>query len=77
MIKARGTAPDGGRMLVLGLSYENLGRLRAGQPIQFDAKPYGYDGEIVIFAGKTEAAMADRLMRENPGLRPTPDPEPT
>lgn len=76
MIKARGTAPDGRPVLVLGLSHDNLDRLRAGQPITFDAKPYGYDGEILIFAGKTEKAMADALIAGNPGLEPQADPDP-
>ncbi len=67
MIKAAGE--KGGRpALVLGLSHANLDRLRAGSPISFDAKPYGFDGTIMIFAGTDEAAMAEVLMEANPGI---------
>ena len=69
MIKARGTGPDGRTVLILGLSHGNLDRLRANDPIQFDGAPYGFDGNIVIFAGKDEFAMGAMIQGKNPGIR--------
>lgn len=68
MIKARGTGQDGRDALVLGLSFKNLDRLRAGDPIEFDGAPYGYPGSVLIFAGRDEAVMASMIERENPGV---------
>lgn len=69
MIKARGEV--GGRpMLLLGLSGENVTRLMAGEPILFDGTPYGFDGNIVICGGRTEADIVAELAKH--GL-PTPD----
>jgi hypothetical protein len=50
------------------LSFSNLRRLQADRPITFDGAPFGYPGNIVIFAGPTEASMADKIERENPGV---------
>lgn len=69
MIKARGTGPDGRTVLILGLSHGNLDRLRAGEPIQFDGAPYGYEGNIVIFSGKDELTMGSMIQGRNPGVR--------
>lgn len=67
MIKATGTYTDGTPILMLGLSYRNLKRLQ-GEPIVFDATPYGYPGRIMIFAGPTEASMARMIELQNPGV---------
>ena len=77
MIKASGTATDGRRWLFLGLSFDNLDRLRAGQPVRFPGETYGFSGEILIFAGETEATMTAALQEGNPGLQPQADPYPT
>ena len=51
MIKARSTKGD----LILGLSEENVKRLKDGQPIKFNMKEIlGIDAECVIMYGETE-----------------------
>lgn len=66
MIKATGSDKDGKPVLLLGLTYQNLKRLQADEPITFDGSPYGYQGKIMIFAGPTEASMARMIQRDNP-----------
>jgi hypothetical protein len=68
MIKATLRDESGAPVLVLGLSYRNLKRLQADEPIMFDGAPYGYPGNIFIFAGPTEASMARIIERFNPGV---------
>ena len=60
MLKAKGEI-DGRPIFLIGLSFANLDRLRADQPIKFDGRDFGFDGDILIFAGATEAAMAESL----------------
>jgi hypothetical protein len=62
MIKARKN-----KLLILGLSEENMKRLKDGQPIKFPMDhlqipnmPEGY--EIIIFSGKTEESMQLMMM---------------
>lgn len=51
------TATSEGKILIgLGLSHENLKRLKAGKPIKTTA-PDRDDIEIFIFAGDTEASL--------------------
>lgn len=62
MIKACGEV--GGRtMMLLGLSGENMTRLMAGEPILFDATPFGFDGNVVIVGGRTEQDITDELRK--------------
>jgi hypothetical protein len=63
-IKFTGTGPGGRTVVGLGLSFTNLNRLKADQPIRVDLRELGLPGpphEVVIFAGETEAVMTDRL----------------
>lgn len=60
MIKAIATTDDG-PLVLFGLSHANLDRLKAGQPIRVDMTELGGQGEILIFAGATEATMAAEL----------------
>lgn len=69
MIKATGRDENGTGVLLLGLSYKNLKRLQADEPITFDATPYGYAGKIMIFAGPTEESMVRMIERGNPDLK--------
>ncbi|HZN77976.1 MAG TPA: hypothetical protein VFC00_40715 [Micromonosporaceae bacterium] len=62
VIKARGIV-GGRRLLLLGLSGENVTRLMAGEPIRFDGAPYGFDGQVVIVGGRTEEAIVAELER--------------
>ena len=60
MIKARIRAHSGQpQLLLLGLSEMNIQRLKEGQPIYFDAKAFGYDGNICIVYGKTEQDIVE------------------
>lgn len=68
MIKAVGSDEDGKPVLLLGLSYKNLKRLQADEPISFDGSTYGYPGRIMIFAGPTEESMARMIRNTNPGV---------
>jgi len=51
------------RTVLLGLSYENLDRLKKGMPIRFDSGEIGLTPgtEFLIFAGRTEQSMAADL----------------
>jgi len=51
-----------GTLIGIGLSFKNLNRLKKGQPIYIDLTKLGEkDGELLIFAGKTENSMAKQL----------------
>lgn len=56
----------GGQLLVLGLSYENLKRLKEGQPIFLSRKTHGLtippNINIVILAGETEDTMKEMMV---------------
>jgi len=46
-------------LVVLGLSYANLARLKKGEPISLDGGEVGLPGvDVLIFAGETEQTMA-------------------
>ncbi len=61
MIIARAKRQNGGEILMLGLSKQNLNRIEEGMPLHVRREVHG-DGipegwEIVIFTGKTEQEM--------------------
>lgn len=64
MIKFTATLPDGRRLVGLGLSRANCERLLADQPIVVDTQiqlGLPWRGEILLFAGESEAALVRRL----------------
>jgi glutamine amidotransferase PdxT len=62
MIKAKK-----GKMMILGLSDENLKRLKRDQPIKFNMKDLGFDDvDVFIFNGKDEQVM--QKMMSDAGL---------
>ena len=61
MFKARGQTNDGRPVIVIGLSYGNLDRLRGGEPIEFNLSEIGLTGGCIILAGKTEDAILKEL----------------
>lgn len=74
MIKAMATGADGRSVLILGLSFENLNRLRANpgdDHIRIDGKEIGLPIDVVIFAGETEAHCAEALGGIGPGTKIT------
>jgi hypothetical protein len=58
---AQGTRPDGSsvRLVIFGLSYKNLDKLREGRPIKFSGSTCRLDDDIefLIFAGESEQEM--------------------
>jgi hypothetical protein len=63
MVKAKATLADGRTLLVLGISEANVERLKAGDPIYFDAAqlriaPGEPLGHVTVFYGKDEAELA-------------------
>jgi len=64
MIKATIDAPNGRKLLILGLSFANLDRFRA-EPrdtmIKIDGKVLGLNFDIMIFSGETEALCTEVL----------------
>jgi hypothetical protein len=65
MLIAQGLLGEGGTLLVLGLSRENMDRLESGQPIDLSRDTHGLAVpaglKIMIFAGETEASMHKML----------------
>ena len=66
MIKFLATDPTNGRkILAMGLSHGNIGRLMEGKPIHFNIEQMGLSAlrvnEVVIFAGDTEESMKQEL----------------
>ena len=64
MIKATIDAPNGRKLLILGLSFANLDRFRR-EPrdtmIKVDGKELGLDIDVIIFSGETEAHCTEAL----------------
>jgi hypothetical protein len=62
----RGTAKDGTpvELMVIGLSHENLERLKEGKPIMCRATDFGCtaDIQIIIFSGATEQEMTREFL---------------
>lgn len=51
-----------GPLVVLGLSHENLDRLKAGDPIHLDLSAFGINTSMFIYSGETEESMATDLV---------------
>ena len=63
MLKMRGRDRSGHPVIILGLSDQNLHRLRRGEPISFSLTELGFKGgSVVIFSGATEADMAREFL---------------
>lgn len=61
MIKAVGKSGDQ-TMLLLGLSGENMTRLMADEPIQFNLAEVGLPSMVVVIVGgRTEGAITEKL----------------
>jgi hypothetical protein len=61
-----------GNLIFLGLSEENIRRLKLGDPIKFNMKQLGLpvDYDILIFYGETEDKMA-QMISDGVGPRTT------
>lgn len=63
MLKFSATTATGSKLVGLGLTDENIERLRAGKPIHVDLREMNlpYDIQILVFAGKDESALRAAL----------------
>lgn len=63
MLKGVGTMASGERVIVLGISEENVRRLRLRQPIRVDLEDLGLPGQgiIVLMWGDTERSILIEL----------------
>lgn len=52
---------DDGPVFGLGISEENVRRLKAGQPIRVSLDEMGGDGVAMIFYGETERDLVDMI----------------
>lgn len=80
MLRVVARGKDGQQIVVLGLSFANLDRLRAGPDGKTFIKVVGQDigvpVDILIFCGETEAHMAEMMQDMiGPNTRVTIDPK--
>jgi hypothetical protein len=61
MICASAVSGDGRPLVLLGLTPENLRRLRGGEPILVDLRELGVDARVSITFGQTERALVASL----------------
>lgn len=63
MIRANAVGRDGKQVLILGLTGENLDRLRAGQPVHVEAGSVHPDVQVgvILLAGETEHQMMNDM----------------
>ena len=63
MIKFAARTANGDRLVGIGLSHENIGRMIEGRPVHFDLKEMGIDAgiQILVFTGESEEAMQKQL----------------
>ena len=63
MLKMRGRDSSGHPIIIIGLSRQNLDRLRWGEPISFSLKELAFDGgAVLIFSGATEDDMTHEFL---------------
>ena len=75
MVKAGANTSDGGRVMVLGITKENVRRLQEGQPIRVRGEEVGVPNvTIVIMYGEDNKAIGKQL--EEAGIEIAPGPEP-
>lgn len=50
-------------LMILGLSHENLKRLKGGEPIKFNMSELGLGNiDVFIFSGETESSMGEMMI---------------
>lgn len=62
MLKIRMSRRDGSPIILLGLSRTNVDRLMTDQPIRFDLKEVGLEGEMIIVGGNDERSIIAQLV---------------
>ena len=76
MIKARGKIGEFDTFMI-GLTAENITRMRNNEPIVFSGEPYGVPMTIMIMVGDTEEDIAERLgvdLKTDPRAKPDNEP---
>lgn len=73
MLKGKGTK-DGREVLILGLSFENMERLKKDRPIVIWREEINIPFDIIIFAGETEESMAKDVAGPNTIINRVPHP---
>lgn len=72
MIRAVFSRGDGKRkLLLIGLSEENVRRLRDGKPVLLEGEEIGLDVDVCVCHGETEQALMGELRAI--GLLPIPE----
>jgi len=61
MIKATMQTNEGKDILLLGLSAENINRLKEGKPIHIAGDELGLDNDVLLVYGETEAHIYKEL----------------
>ena len=67
MIKAVMQNNEGKNILLLGLSRDNLSRLKQGKPIHINGSELGFDNDVIVVYGETEELIYQDLQ---PILKP-------
>ena len=57
MLKAKLTGKDGKPGLILGITMENVKRLKEGQPIKVDLTEMGLNADLMIFYATDEQGL--------------------
>lgn len=54
---------NNGKAIIIGISDENINRLRKNQPIQFNLNEKGFDIDLTVFivTGKDEVSIAENI----------------
>lgn len=63
MIKAVYKRPDQPDLVILGLSDENLRRLREDMPILVNGRELGIAVDIAVIAGRTEDSIQEQMRK--------------
>jgi hypothetical protein len=66
VIKATAMLPDGRRLLMIGLSIDNLDKLRAAPletMIRIDGREMGLGIDVLVFSGRTEGELGHALTK--------------
>lgn len=63
MIKAASKMKDGRNLVILGLSEENIKRLKENKPIYVELEPWGGTGSALLLYGQTEEDITRELAK--------------
>lgn len=64
MLKAKGVATDGDKLVLFGLDASDRAKIEAGQYLEFDGREVGLPCTIAIMFGETDESMLNHLRAE-------------